>query len=84
MTTIKKGRIRRRNEGKEKKRRNKERKGKKKSKKEGNYPYFVSLFNIGLMTAKNPHKQGRILKIQGGRENIFWVALIYNPVFVYL
>ena len=45
-------------------------------KNERKYPYFVSLFIIGPLTAK---KQGRMfLKIKGGGR-FFWVAIIYTP-----
>ena len=45
-------------------------------KKEGNYSYFVSLFNIGPYYRK---EHGRIFKNNKGGGGIFRVAIIYTP-----
>ena len=45
-------------------------------KKEGNYLYFISMFNIGPYDRKKvPKNREEFLKISGGK--IFWVAIIY-------
>ena len=71
--------------GKEKKETREKGRGKRdnKSKKEVNYLNFVSLFNICPYDRKTKAKQGRPRKFQGGREKIFYVAIIYTPVEIY-
>ena len=53
-------------------------KGRSRNKKEGNYPYFISLFNIGPCDRKK--KQELISNEFKGGERFFRVAIIYTPV----